>query len=90
MTFQHQGTVTRNPSIKDIEITLNRTTDEDDHDYPEGIEFRITIDDQWGHPMGHRSGDLVPHLTQAQKTALQGFMDAMWQKAQDEVIDFIP
>jgi hypothetical protein len=86
MTFQHQDPVTRNPHIRDIEIVLHRTIDEDERNYPEGIEFRITIDDQWGHPMGHRSGDLVPHLTQAQKTALQGFMDAMWTKAETEVI----
>lgn len=86
MTFQPQGSVTRNPSIRDIEITLHRTTDENDHDYPEGIEFKIIIDDQFGHPMGHRHGDLVPHLTTAQITALQGFMDAMWTKAETEVI----
>lgn len=86
MTFQHQDPVTRNPHIRNIEITLHRTTDEDDHDYPEGIEFRITIDDQFGQPMGHRSGDLVPHLSSAQKTALQNFMDSMWTKAETEVI----
>ena len=86
MAFQHQDTVTRNPHIRDIEITLYRTIDEDDHDYPEGVEFRITIDDQWDHPMGHRHGDLVPHLTNGQKNALQDFMDAMWAKAEAEVI----
>lgn len=86
MTFNKQDPVTRNPHIKDLEITLHRTIDEDDRDYPQGIEFRVTIDDQFDHSMGHRSGDLLPHLTADQKTALQSFMDAMWTKAEDEVI----
>lgn len=86
MTFNKQDQVIRNPHIRDLEITLHRTIDEDDHDYPQGIEFRLTIDDQWDSPMGHRSGDLVPHLTTAQKTALIDFMDAMWAKAEEEVI----
>ena len=86
MAFEIQEVVVREPHIRDLEITLHRTIDERDHDYPQGIEYRLTIDDQYGHPMGHRSGDLVPHLTAGQKTALQGFMDAMWAKAEDEVI----
>ena len=86
MTFEIQETVVREPHIRDIEITLHRTIDERDHDYPQGIEYRLTIDDQYGHPMGHRSGDLVPHLTSNQITALLGFMDAMWAKAETEVI----
>lgn len=86
MTFLIQDTVIRNPHIRDIMIVLRRTIDEDDRYFPEGIEFRITIDDQWDHPMGHRSGNLVPHLTAKQKTALQNFMDAMWLKAETEVI----
>ena len=86
MTFEIQDQVIRNPHIRDLEITLHRTIDEHDHDYPQGIEFRLTIDDQFNHPMGHRSGDLVPHLTSGQITALQGFFDAMWAKAEDEVI----
>ena len=86
MAFEIQEVVVREPHIRDLEITLHRTIDERDHDYPQGIEYRLTIDDQYDHPMGHRSGDLVPHLTAGQKTALQGFMDAMWAKAETEVI----
>jgi len=86
MPFKHQDPVTREPHIRDLDIRLHRTIDEDNPEYPQGIEFRLTIDDQNDSPMGHRSGDLVPHLTSSQKTALQSFMDAMWAKAEDEII----
>jgi hypothetical protein len=86
MPFDKQNPVTRNPHVRSIEITLNRTIDEEDHNYPQGIEFKVSIDDQWDRPMGHRSGDLIPHLTAGQITALQDFMDAMWAKAESEVI----
>ncbi len=86
MTFNKQDSVTRNPHIRDLEIRLHRTTDVDDPEFPQGIEFRLTIDDQFDQPMGHRSGDLVPHLTAGQIIALQDFMDAMWAKAESEVI----
>ena len=83
MAFKIQEQVIRNPHIRNLEITLHRTIEDGGS---EGIEFRLTIDDQWDHPMGHRHGDLVPHLTPGQITALQNFMDAMWAKAEDEVI----
>ena len=86
MAFEIQEVVVREPHIRDLEIRLYRTIDEDDPEYPQGIEFGLTIDDQYNIPMGHRSGDLVPHLTSGQITALQGFMDAMWAKAETEVI----
>ena len=86
MVFEIQDQVIRNPHIRDVEITLHRTVDEHAHDFPQGIEYRLTIDDQYGHPMGHRSGDLVPHLTSGQIVALLDFMDAMWAKAETEVI----
>lgn len=86
MTFKIQDQVIRNPHIRNLEITMHRTIDEDDPEFPQGIEFRLTIDDQFDSPMGHRSGDLIPHLTAGQITALQDFMDAMWAKAESEVI----
>ena len=86
MPFNKQDPVTRNPHIRDLEITLHRTIDEDDPEYSQSIEFRLTIDDQFDSPMGHRHGDLLPHLTNGQKTALIDFMDAMWAKAVAEVI----
>ena len=86
MPFDKQEQVTRIPHIRDLEITLHRTIDEDDHDFPQGIEFRLTIDDQFDSPMGHRHGDLMPHLSAEIKINLQSFMDWVWAKANDEVI----
>ena len=86
MAFKIQDQVIRNPHIRNLEIRLHRTTDEDHPEFPQGIEFRLTIDDQFDRPMGHRSGDLLPHLTTAQKTALIDFMDTLWAKAKEEVI----
>ena len=86
MVFEKQDQVIRNPQIRKLEVRLFRTINEDDIEFPQGIEFRITIDDQFDIPMGHISGDLVPHLTNGQKNALQSFMDAMWAKAEEEVI----
>ena len=86
MPFDKQDSVTRNPHIRDLVIRLVRTTDEDDHDYPQGIDFSLTIDDQFDSPMGHRHGDLVPHLPAKLKADLQSFMDWVWAKANDEVI----
>ncbi len=86
MTFNKQDQVIRNPHIRDLEIRLHRTIDTDNPEYPEGVEFRITIDDQFDRPMGHRSGDLLPHLTSVQISSLQSFMDMLWAKAESEVI----
>jgi len=86
MAFKIQDQVIRNPHIRNLEIRLHRTIDEDNPEFPQGIEFRLIIDDQFDSPMGHRHGDLVPHLTNKQKNALISFMDAMWAKAEDEVI----
>ena len=54
MPFKKQDQVTRNPHLRNIEIRLYRTIDEDNPEYPQGIEFRLTIDDQFDSPMGHR------------------------------------
>ena len=86
MAFTKQDPVNRIPHIRNLEIRLHRTIDEDDHDFPQGIEFRLTIDDQFNQPMNHFHGDLVPHLTNGKKNALIDFMDAMWAKAESEVI----
>ena len=83
MTFNKQDQVIRNPHIRDLDIYMHRTIDDGGS---ESIEFRLTIDDQFGVPMNSLNGDLLPHLTNAQKTALQSFMDAMWAKAETEVI----
>lgn len=85
MTFQEQPSVTRNPQIREIEIVMLRTTDEDHPEGPQSMRFRITIDDQFGQPMNHLHGDLVPHLTDNIKQQLLAFMDWIWAKALVEV-----
>ena len=84
--FDMQHPVTRNPVIREIEIVLFRTTDEGHPEGPQSVKFGITIDDQWGHPMNSLHGNLLPHLTSAQIQSIISFMDAMWTKAQSEVI----
>ena len=86
MAFEPQHSVTRNPQIREIEIVLFRTTDLDHSNSSQSVRFRITIDDQFGHAMNHLHGSLLPHLTQVQVQNLLDFMDAMWAKAQDEMI----
>ena len=86
MAFNRKDPVTRNPHIRKLEVSLYRSVMPEDHEYPEGAVFRLVIDDQLDLPMDVYSGDLTPHLTPAQITALQGFMDALWAKAEAEVI----
>jgi hypothetical protein len=53
-------------------------------DFPDGsrvIRFEITVMSQTGDKMDIVSGDLVPHLTSGQLTALNNFLDAMRAKA---------
>lgn len=45
-------------------------------------DFHFEILDQNGSPMDVRSGDLIPHLTEAQKTSLIGFLDTVLTKAE--------
>lgn len=85
MSFEQQLPVTRTPQMGSLEITLRRTV-LDDPRGPEGIEFLLTIVDQFGHSMNNLGGNLAPHLTPAQITALQDFMDTMWAKAEAEAI----
>ena len=85
MTFQEQPSVTHNPQIREIEIVMFRTTEEDHPEGPQSMRFRITIDDQYGQPMNHLHGNLIPHLTDNMKTNLLAFMDWIWAKALAEV-----
>ena len=85
MSFQEQSPVTRNPHIREIEIVMFRTIGEDHPEGPQHMRFRITIDDQFGHPMNHLHGNLIPHLTDNIKQQLLAFMDWIWAKALAEV-----
>lgn len=86
MAFEQQSSVTRNPKIREMEITLFKTTNEDHPEGPYSARFRIAIDDQFDQPMNHLHGDLLGHLTTAQKTAIKNFVDSLWDKAEEEAI----
>lgn len=86
MAFKKQDPVMRNPHIRSLTITIRKNIIQDDIDSPGGVSFRIRIEDQDDELMKSLDGNLAPHLTPAQKTALQNFMDVMWAKAEEEVI----
>lgn len=82
MAFQQIPT--RTPTgIGDVEVTLF-SPDPNGDDVP-GAQFKVWVhySDGSGRPT---SGDLVPHLTQQQTTALLAFMDAMRVKAVAEIL----
>ena len=62
-------------SIPDVVITLT-VTDTDKY-----ARFAFAILDADGRQIEERTGDLIPHLTTGQKTAITGFLDAMLTKA---------
>lgn len=86
MPFETQPSVMRHPHIREIEITMFRTIEEDHPEGSQSLRFRITVDDQFNQPMNHFHGNLVPHLTDNIKQQLLAFMDWIWAKAEDEVI----
>ncbi len=47
--------------------------------------YSFSIYDQAGGALEHRSGNLIPHLTTAQKTQAQAFLDSMLDKAKGTV-----
>ena len=96
MTFPQQPEVTRTPTrIRRLEIRLYKSVDVDDSEYPRGIEYRFTVDDQHDRAMNHFRGDASPHLGNTPidipagtswLTVAQGFFDQAWTKAENEAI----
>lgn len=86
MSFKKVYPVTRNPDIGQMEIRLFRTVDESHPDFPQVAFFDIMVVDQFGAPMDHESGDLIPHLTTQQKNQILAFMDDMWAKAEEKLL----
>lgn len=80
MAFQPESAKTPT-AIGDIKITLY---------YPansaKSADFVIRVHDQDGEPMSVRRGDLVPHLTPAQITQIQQFLDDMRAEAEDKIL----
>lgn len=87
MPFPQQPPINRTPTrVRRLTITLYKSVDPNDTEYPKGVEFEFTVDDQNNNPMNHFHGNLVPHLTTGQKTAIENFFDTMWAKAENEAI----
>ncbi len=67
----------------DIVLTYQRVEGGDDE---ETINYQVFLRDEDGHlvrdPFGKDQGDLVPFMTAAQITTAQGYLNAMYTKAQ--------
>lgn len=98
MAFPQQPPINRVPTrIRKLEIRLVKTVDPDDPDYPEGIDYLYTVDDQHDQPMNHFPGNAIPHIN-AEVTSvaipagtswlpvIEGFFNQMWAKAETEAI----
>lgn len=62
--------------VKTLRIIFNVTETDEGNTYTAKYDFVVPEDD-------HRHGDLIPHMTTAQKTAAKNFMNAMLLKAQE-------
>lgn len=85
--FEQQQSVSKNPQeIRNVEVVLFRTIKDGIVEAGQSIGYSIAVNDQFGETMKHYRGDLIPHLTTAQKDQLIAFMDMLWQKAEDEIL----
>ncbi len=82
--------VTRIPHIGTVRIELVRTVNpsELEDGKLQEVNFVVLVDDQFDNHIDKdmRDGDLIPHLTTAQKNQLIAFMDTMWIKAENEIL----
>ena len=63
-------------------VTLKFTVWDDGGTNQYAGDYSFEIMDQNGEPMGRRRGNLVPHLTAGQQTAIMNFLDEMLTKAE--------
>lgn len=83
MAFQRAET--RAPiEIDGVRIILSDRYDEE-RNRVKGADYSVRVRFSDG-SVEVRSGDLVPHLTQAQIDALLAFVADMWTKAEDEIL----
>jgi len=66
-------------------VTVFLADGEDDEVPYQSANFRVEIWRSDG-TKGSRAGDLVPHITPAQRTALLGFMDDLRTQAEGEFL----
>ena len=80
MAFNKVGTLSRIPTaVTSLTITLQVSLEAGQP--VQSAKFAIQIADQEGNPFRTVDGNLVPHLTGPQKTAVKNFLDALWVKA---------
>ncbi len=81
---QVQRTATK---VRTITVELFYGLDEEDSSYGDRYaRFEARVDDQFGQPMNWRRGDLIPHLTTAQRNQLIAFMNILRTKAESEIL----
>jgi hypothetical protein len=88
MAFDQAGTDTPT-SIGLIIVSLKDaiTGGGPDQDQPYQVaNFQVEVLDQNGVRMEHKSGDLAPHITAAQRDALMGFLDSLRVQAEQEIL----
>ena len=83
MAFQQQTTITAT-EIRNITVYLKDAFDEQGTPY-QSAHFQVQILMSDGRELSRR-GDLVPHITPAQRQGLLDFMDSLRTQAANEIL----
>ena len=83
--FEQHQQITSTPQIGSIMIQLHRTVDPKAFKQ-QSVQYIVEVTDENHKTLANKSGDLIPQLTSGQITQLQAFMDAMWTKAETEIL----
>ncbi len=98
MSFPQQPPINRIATrVRKLEIRLFKSEDPGDPDYPRGIKFRFTVDDQNDQPMNHYPGNAAPHIAEevtpvdipagtSWLPVIEAFFDQMWTKTEAETL----
>lgn len=75
-------------SIPELRVVLLDSLLLDSKDQPVGqaADFSLYIIDQDGHPIKKLGGNLVPHITAIQRTALMDFMTSLRAQAEAQLL----
>ena len=87
MAFIVEGTDTPT-SIGTIVVILKDAVDggEDGNEAYQSAHFQVAVLNQNGERMETRKGNLVPHITTAQKNALMSFMASLRTQAENQIL----
>lgn len=83
MPFKPQTSKTLHPKLRELEITLRKTTEADHPEGPTSVFYRFTAVDQNGHPMDHDHGplqDVMPTIAEQ----LLNRLDTVWNQIQGD------